>query len=70
MPIEIPDVVIDRLPLYYRLLARLEQLAQDYADQHTADAWLPRDKTHALSLNLAVRNWEPRLFAALRRRSS
>ncbi|MEX1023111.1 MAG: redox-sensing transcriptional repressor Rex [Dehalococcoidia bacterium] len=24
MPIEIPDVVIDRLPLYYRLLARLE----------------------------------------------
>ena len=25
MPIEIPDVVIDRLPLYYRLLARLEQ---------------------------------------------
>jgi redox-sensing transcriptional repressor len=25
LPIEIPDVVIDRLPLYYRLLARLEQ---------------------------------------------
>ena len=25
MPIEIPDVVIDRLPLYYRLLSRLEQ---------------------------------------------
>lgn len=25
MPIEIPDVVIDRLPLYYRLLERLEQ---------------------------------------------
>ena len=24
MPIEIPDVVIDRLPLYYRLLSRLE----------------------------------------------
>ncbi len=24
MPLEIPDVVIDRLPLYYRLLARLE----------------------------------------------
>ena len=24
MPIEIPEVVIDRLPLYYRLLARLE----------------------------------------------
>lgn len=24
MPIDIPDVVIDRLPLYYRLLARLE----------------------------------------------
>lgn len=24
MPIEIPDVVIDRLPLYYRLLARLD----------------------------------------------
>ncbi len=25
MPIEIPEVVIDRLPLYYRLLARMEQ---------------------------------------------
>ena len=25
MPIEIPDVVIDRLPLYYRLLSRLKQ---------------------------------------------
>lgn len=25
MPIDIPDVVIDRLPLYYRLLERLEQ---------------------------------------------
>ena len=25
LPIEIPDVVIDRLPLYYRLLSRLEQ---------------------------------------------
>jgi redox-sensing transcriptional repressor len=28
LPIEIPDVVIDRLPLYYRLLERLEQEGQ------------------------------------------
>ncbi len=49
------------------LLARVEQLAQDYADQHTADAWLPFEQTHALSLTLAVRNWEPPPFKALRR---
>ena len=49
------------------LLARLEQLAQEYADQHTADAWLPFEQTHALSLTLAVRNWEPQAFRVLRR---
>lgn len=49
------------------LLSRLEQLAQEYADQHTADAWLPFEQTHGLSLTLAVRNWEPPPFAALRR---
>lgn len=52
------------------LLARLEQLAQEYADQHTADAWLPLKQTHALSLTLAVRNWEPPPFMALRRSAS
>ncbi|MEO7726373.1 MAG: XRE family transcriptional regulator, partial [Burkholderiales bacterium] len=49
------------------LLARLEQLAQEYADQHTADAWLPLEQTHALSLTLAVRNWEPPPFMSLRK---
>jgi len=50
------------------LLARLERLAQDYAEQHTADAWLPLDKREPLSLCLAVREWEPRAFRELRRR--
>jgi hypothetical protein len=50
------------------LLARLEQLAQEYSDQHAADAWLPADQTHALSLTLAVRHWEPPPFKALRRK--
>jgi hypothetical protein len=49
------------------LLSRLEQLAQEYSDQHAADAWLPFEQTHGLSLTPAVRNWEPPPFMALRR---
>ncbi len=49
------------------LLARIEQLAQDYADQHNADSALPLEQRYALSLSLAVRNWEPKPFLALRR---
>lgn len=47
------------------LLARLEQLAQEYAEQHNADAWLPLDQRESISLCLAVRPWEPAAFAKL-----
>lgn len=49
------------------LLSRLEQLASEYAGQHNADAWLPLSDRHALSLCLAVRQWEPEAIAQLRR---
>lgn len=52
------------------LLARLEQLAYEYEEQHNADAWLPFEERHPLSLCLAVRPWEPEPFREMRRRES
>ena len=52
------------------LLARVEQLAQDYADQHSADASLPLGQRYKLSLTLAARDWEPKPFVALRRKDA
>ena len=49
------------------LLARLEQLALEYAEQHNEDAWLPMKERHPLSLCLAARPWEPKPFQDLRR---
>ena len=49
------------------LLARLEQLALEYAEQHNADSWLPLEKRETISLCLAVRPWEPAAFAKLAR---
>ena len=49
------------------LLRRLEQLAREYDEQHSADSRLPLKERHALSVLLAVRFWEPPLFKALRR---
>ncbi|MCC7485331.1 MAG: helix-turn-helix transcriptional regulator [Burkholderiales bacterium] len=49
------------------LLARIEQVALDYAEQHNADSRLPDEQRLALSLCLAVRSWEPKAFEALRR---
>ena len=49
------------------LLRRLEQVAREYDEQHSADSRLPLDQRHALSVLLAVRYWEPALFKALRR---
>jgi DNA-binding Xre family transcriptional regulator len=49
------------------LLARLEQLALEYEEQHSADARLPLDQRFPLSLCLAVRPWEPKPFRSLRR---
>jgi DNA-binding Xre family transcriptional regulator len=49
------------------LLARMEQLAREYSEQHSADSRLPFDERHSLSVCLAVRAWEPPLFKSLRR---
>lgn len=49
------------------LLARLDEVAQAYADQHAADAWMPLEQRRPLSLCLAVRTWEPKVFKTLRR---
>jgi hypothetical protein len=49
------------------LIARIEQLARDYAEQHNADSWLPLKQRQPLSLCLAVREWEPLPFADCRR---
>lgn len=49
------------------LLARLEQLAAEYEEQHSADSRLPFEQRFPLSLCLAVRPWEPQTFRALRR---
>lgn len=47
------------------LLARMEQLALEYAEQHNADAWLPLEQRESISLCLAVRPWEPAAFGKL-----
>lgn len=49
------------------LLARMEQLAREYSEQHNADSRLPYEERHSLSVCLAVRAWEPALFKSLRR---
>lgn len=49
------------------LLRRIEDLARDYADAHTAVSALPLGKRHPMSLLLAVRSWEPRFMRSLRR---
>jgi DNA-binding Xre family transcriptional regulator len=51
------------------LLSRLQQAAEAYNEQHVADAGLPLAQRHPVSVWLAVRAWEPRMFKALRRRS-
>jgi DNA polymerase III psi subunit/DNA-binding Xre family transcriptional regulator len=47
------------------LLARMEQLALEYAEQHNADSWLPLEQRETISLCLAVRPWEPAAFGKL-----
>jgi DNA-binding Xre family transcriptional regulator len=49
------------------LLSRLQQVAEAYNEQHVADASLPLAQRHPVSVWLAVRSWEPRMFKALRR---
>lgn len=50
------------------LLARLDQLVMEYAEQHNTDATLPNKQRYPLSLCLAVRPWEPAEFREWRRR--
>jgi hypothetical protein len=50
------------------LVKRLEEVAREYNDQHSADARLPLDERHQISVLLAVRPWEPASFKALRRK--
>lgn len=52
------------------LLSRLQQVAEAYSEQHVADACLPLNQRHAVSVWLAVRSWEPRMFKALRRKGT
>ncbi len=52
------------------LLSRLRQVVEAYNEQHLADAGLPLAERHPLSVWLAVRAWEPRMFKALRRPAS
>ncbi|MDH4114550.1 MAG: helix-turn-helix transcriptional regulator [Burkholderiaceae bacterium] len=49
------------------LLSRLQQVVESYNEQHVADAGLPLAQRRPVSVWLAVRSWEPRLFKALRR---
>jgi len=49
------------------LLKRIEQVVQEYAEQHAADARLPLAQRHPVTLLLGIRGWEPRAFKSLRR---
>ena len=54
-------------PARHHLLARIESLVREYSAQHNADAALPSDKRHPMSLLVAVRSWEPDFMRRLRR---
>jgi len=49
------------------LIARLKDLARDFAELHRDDVALPLGERHGASLLLATRAWEPRAFRDLRR---
>jgi transcriptional regulator with XRE-family HTH domain len=49
------------------LLKRLEQVVQEYAEQHSAELRLPLAQRHPVTLLFGVRAWEPRIFKPLRR---
>jgi DNA-binding Xre family transcriptional regulator len=51
------------------LLKQIEQVLQQYAEQHSADARLPLEARQPVSVLLGVRAWEPKAFKALRRRA-
>ncbi|QBE64383.1 helix-turn-helix domain-containing protein [Pseudoduganella lutea] len=49
------------------LLARLRQVADDFSQQHQADARLPYAERQSVTFLLAARPWMPEAFAALQR---
>lgn len=49
------------------LLKRIEQVVQEYAEQHSGDSRLPLTQRHPVTLLLGVRAWEPKAFKSLRR---
>ena len=49
------------------LLRQIEQVLQEYAVQHSADARLPLEGRQPVTVLLGVRAWEPKAFKALRR---
>ena len=51
------------------LLRQIEQVLQEYAEQHATDARLPLAARQPVSILLGVRAWEPKAFKALRRRA-
>jgi len=52
------------------LLRQIEQVLQEYAVQHSADARLPLEQRQPVSVLLGVRAWEPKAFKTLRRRAA
>jgi hypothetical protein len=49
------------------LIAKLRDVARDFAELHRADVARPIADRHGTSLLLATRAWEPRAFRDLRR---
>lgn len=49
------------------LLKKIEQVVQEYAEQHSAELRLPLAQRHPVSVLVGVRAWEPKAFKALRR---
>lgn len=49
------------------LLKKIEQVIQEYAEQHSADSRLPLAQRQPVTILLGVRAWEPKAFKALRR---
>lgn len=51
------------------LVKRLEEVAREYNDQHSADARLPLAERQQMSVLVAARPWEPESFKKLRRKN-
>jgi hypothetical protein len=49
------------------LIAKLKDVAREFAELHREDVTLPLAERHGTSLLLATRPWEPRAFRQLRR---